>query len=249
VLLMRPFETLHMSSAIVFRSGRLGFMAHGHPNATLFERGNHKTIHLNFTYYTQPVLVNDHHIEVVHNVVCHSVGGGSNCRFLNSAAEILSNSPNKGSLISHLVPARDLPYAPYMSIYGSWKNSSDVDNNMQASSNNLDANVVHFSGYAALNEVWKFRDVDQLRRRNFNDGTAMSVDGNGGGINYVICRERNEVYSPAAGKFVHGNSSSSHRGDRGSMPGARAVWQGQKAYFPAHTDLSVGTHSMATIHS
>ena len=104
ILLMRPFMTYRMGSAILCRAGvELGQTFHGHHDFQLTDDIIHKVHIGHYTFYSKSIVRSAKHMYIAENVFCQGYVSGENLEFIKSLADMEEDTGSRKSLICTVI--------------------------------------------------------------------------------------------------------------------------------------------------
>ena len=89
----RPFQNFSMGSAIVMKAGNdTGFTAVGNSDFTLGDNATNKTHIGHFTFYFEPVIIENNHVMIARDIAFMGYNGGCGCDFFDTWESAFANS-------------------------------------------------------------------------------------------------------------------------------------------------------------
>ena len=224
VLLMRPFQTYNMASAVLMKGGLdTGFTAHGHHDFMLTDDVIHKVHIGHYTFYHKSIVKQPKNIILAEDIFAHSYVSGEGTGLFppegeaNSFRSQLGGDAFTHDLIALYIPAGSRVQNP-LDITGAY-NAQTLDHN----NTTLADNEEHFEGARKYAEKLGF---DRLQNYDNNERFLSPIRN----LNTICFRGHSLSFDKNKGTFSRVTVNSGHWGPN-VYPGCRAVRNGENAFL------------------
>ena len=226
VLLLRPFQTYNMASAILMKGGLdTGFTAHGHHDFMLTDDVIHKVHIGHYTFYHKSIVKQPKNMIIAEDIFAQSYvsGEGSNLFPGEDGAEDsfsaqLANDQFQHDIIPIWIPEGEVKYSNPLDISGSYS-SQTLDMNNSTLRDDED-HYPNASKYAAT------LGFDRLQNYGSNDQFLAPMRH----LNTVCFQGHQLSYDKKKENFTNITINTGHWGPN-VYPGCRAVRNGENAFL------------------
>jgi hypothetical protein len=227
VLLVRPYMTYSMSSAILMKGGYdTGACYVGHSDFQLGDDVASKVHYGNFTYYSKSIVHEPKNVIVMENVMVNRYLYGNGTEFWNedeNVSDLHADMPGvkaKG-LISMIVPA-----------HSSIVTSNPISLTGSFARDNVPNSFRHYIGAEWYSAKWRFKDSTDV-----DDNELIKYDQTHREANSVCFRGHQFSYSQVTGGFTNITRNSGHFGED-VYPGCGRVRSGAGKIFEKQNYIS-----------
>ena len=225
VLLLRPFQTYNMASAILMKGGLdTGFTAHGHHDFMLTDDVIHKVHIGHYTFYHKSIVKQPKNLIIAEDIFAHSYVQGEGTGVFdsgdgdNSFLGQLGNDSFTRDIIAIWIPEGPMPLANPLDISGRY-NPQTLDMNNSTIDNSTD----HYPNASLYAQALGF---DRLQNYGSNDQFLSPMRH----LNTVCFQGHQLSYDPKKEAFTRITLNTGHWGPN-VYPGCRAVRNGENAFL------------------
>jgi hypothetical protein len=240
VLLLRPFQTYNMASAILMKGGLdTGFTAHGHHDFMLTDDVIHKVHIGHYTFYHKSIVKQPKNIIIAEDVFAQSYVGGEGTNLFKgqgkgrapasgSFATELSQDSFTKDIISIWIPAGRMKLNNPLDISGHYSPQTlDLNNST------LDNSTEHYPGAERYAEALGF---DRLQNYGSSDAFLSPIRN----LNTVCFQGHQLTYNKKTDSYSNITLNTGHWGAN-VYPGCRSVRNGENAFLK---DMEYEKHRM-----